>query len=172
MMLMYDYNDLAEENSRKFVKTCVEKKRRDRINKSLDELKDLIAITNDKVRYQKLEKAEILEMTVTYVRNLKQRMNNSIENYENGYKQCSEEIWKLIHSLPNIYPEQRQCLANCCRQMWINRRLIYYHPYQQQIIEPNCLQIIINDSCSSSSTSSISSNSTSPSSSKLWKPYI
>ncbi|CAF3438618.1 unnamed protein product [Rotaria sp. Silwood2] len=169
---MYDYTDLSEENSRKFAKTCVEKKRRDRINKSLDELKDLIALTDDRARYQKLEKAEILEMTVTYIQNLKQRMNNSIENYENGYRQCSEEIWKLIHSVPNIYPEQRQCLVNRCRQMWTNRRLIYYHhhhPYQRRIIEPKYLQIIINDSCSSSS---ISSDSLSPSSPKLWKPYI
>jgi hypothetical protein len=84
-------------------------------------------------------------MTVNYMRNLKESMNNSIENYENGYKHCSEEIWKLIHSLPNIYPEQRQHLANHCRQMWINRQL-------------NHQQIIINDSCSSSP--------------KLWKPYI
>ncbi|CAF1346421.1 unnamed protein product [Rotaria sordida] len=172
MMLMYDYTDLSEESSRKFAKTCVEKKRRDRINKSLDELKDLIALTEDKARYQKLEKAEILEMTVIYVQNLKQRMNNSIENYENGYRQCSEEIWKLIYSLPNIYPEQRQYLANRCRQMWINRRLIYnyhrQHPYQRRIMEPKYLQILVNGSCSSSNSLSPSSSS----SSKLWKPYI
>jgi len=102
------------------------------------------------------------------MRNLKQSINNFNENYENGYKHCSEEIWKLIHSLPNIYPEQRQYLANRCRQMWTNRRLIH-HPYQRQPIEQKCLQIFINDS---SSSSSISSNSLSPSSPKLWKPYM
>jgi hypothetical protein len=96
-------------------------------------------------------------MTVDYIRNLKQTMNN----YENGYKQCSDEIWKLIQSTPNIYPKQRQYLANHCRQMWINRRL-KQHPYQCQTMEQNCLEIIINDSCSSSSLSSP----------KLWKPYM
>ncbi len=107
-------------------------------------------------------------MTVNYMRNLKQ---TTIENYENGYKQCLEEIWKLIHSTPNIYPEQYQQLANCCRQMWTNRRLIHHHhhPYQRRTNEQKCLQIIINDSCSSSN---ISSNSLSPSSPKLWKPYM
>ena len=30
-----------------FAKTCVEKKRRDRINKSLDELKELMAVTDE-----------------------------------------------------------------------------------------------------------------------------
>lgn len=108
-------------------------------------------------------------MTVNYVRNLKQRMEHSIDNYENGYRQCSEEIWKFIHSSPNIYPEQRQLLANRCRQMWTNRQLKHYHPYQRRSIEPKYLQIIINDSCS---PSSLSSNFLSPSSTKLWKPYM
>ncbi len=106
-------------------------------------------------------------MTVNYMRDLKKSMNNLNENYENGYKHCSEEIWKLIHSLPNIYPEQRQNLANRCRQMWINHRLIHHHhyPYQRHTIEQKHLQIFINDSSSSS-------NSLSPSSPKLWKPYM
>jgi hypothetical protein len=96
-------------------------------------------------------------MTVNYMRNLKESIDNSTDNYENGYQHCSEEIWKLIHSLPNIYPDQRQYLANRCRQMWTNRRL-KHHPYQRQSIEQKCLRIIVNDSCSSSP--------------KLWKPYI
>lgn len=54
--------------NRKFAKTCVEKKRRDRINKCLDELKEIMSQTDDKARYQKMEKAEILEMAVNYMR--------------------------------------------------------------------------------------------------------
>ncbi|CAF3347110.1 unnamed protein product [Rotaria socialis] len=131
MMLTCDYSDSSEQSSRKFAKTCVEKKRRDRINKSLDELKDLMALTDERARYQKLEKAEILEMTVNYIRNLKRHMHNSADDYENGYKQCSEEMWKLIYSSPNIIPEQRERLANRCRQMWTNRRFAN-HPYQRR----------------------------------------
>ena len=67
-------------------------------------------------------------MTVNYIRNLKQIMNNS---FENGYKQCSEDILKLIHSLPTISCNQRQYLT---RQIWMNHRY---------------LQIIINNSHSS-----------------------
>ena len=107
-------------------------------------------------------------MTVNYIRNLKQTMNNSTENYENGYRQCSEEIWKLIHSLPNTYPDQREYLANRCRQIWANRRL-RQHQQRRRTVEQKCLKIIINDS---SSSSSLSSNSLSPSSAKLWKPYM
>ncbi|UJR27056.1 hypothetical protein I4U23_008360 [Adineta vaga] len=199
MMLTCDYSDASEQTSRKFAKTCVEKKRRDRINKSLDELKDLMALTDERARYQKLEKAEILEMTVNYIRNLKRTMNNSVEDYENGYRQCSEEMWKLIHSLPNIIPEQRENLATRCRQMWTNRRYVH-HPYQRRVpvstesyshhhsqqSSSSCLKILINhssiqnstkpfssvSSLPSSSSSSVSSNSLSPSSPKLWKPYM
>ncbi|CAF0736995.1 unnamed protein product [Adineta ricciae] len=209
MMLTCDYSDASEQTSRKFAKTCVEKKRRDRINKSLDELKDLMALTDERARYQKLEKAEILEMTVNYIRNLKRTMNNTVEDYESGYRQCSEEMWTLIHSLPNIVPEQRECLATRCRQMWSNRRYAH-HPYQrrvpistesyshhhsqpsqqqqrqQQPSPSSCLKILINhstvpnstkpypsvSSLPSSSSSSVSSNSLSPSSPKLWKPYM
>lgn len=59
--------EIAIQN-RKFAKTCVEKKRRDRINKCLDELKEIMSQTDDKARYQKMEKAEILEMAVNYMR--------------------------------------------------------------------------------------------------------
>ncbi len=137
-------------------------------------------------------------MTVNYIRNLKRTMNNSMEDYETGYRQCSEEMWKLIHSLPNIIPEQRECLATRCRQMWTNRRYAH-HPYQrrtaatttpttdqQQSSSSSCLKILINhssitnsnkpysslSSLPSSSSSSVSSNSLSSSSPKLWKPYM
>jgi len=122
-------------------------------------------------------------------------MNNSIEDYENGYRQCSEEMWKLIHSLPNIIPEQRERLANRCRQMWTSRRYAqhhHHHPYQRRAApteqypqqqSSSCLKILINhpsianstngfSSLSSSSSSTVSSNSLSPSSPKLWKPYM
>ena len=137
-------------------------------------------------------------MTVNYIRNLKRTMNNSVEDYETGYRQCSEEMWKLIHSLPNIIPEQRERLANRCRQMWTNRRYAqhHHHPYQrrpppteqyshQQQSSSSCLKILINHSSmtnstnpcsslasSSSSSSTVLSNSLSPSSPKLWKPYM
>ena len=141
-------------------------------------------------------------MTVNYIRNLKRTMNNSFEDYENGYRQCSEEMWKLIHSLPNIMPDQRERLAMRCRQMWSNRRSMAHHPYQRRpVVHPtsthsehyspslsspptststSTLKILINhssmsntnQSCSASSSSSVSSTSISPSNPKLWKPYM
>ncbi|KAJ7354888.1 hypothetical protein OS493_029445 [Desmophyllum pertusum] len=55
---------------RKAQKPRIEKLRRDRINCSLDEIKHLVleALNKDISRYSKMEKADILEMTVQFLR--------------------------------------------------------------------------------------------------------
>uniref|UniRef100_A0A8C4ZLU5 Hes family bHLH transcription factor 2 n=1 Tax=Gadus morhua TaxID=8049 RepID=A0A8C4ZLU5_GADMO len=57
---------------RKTLKPLLEKKRRARINDSLGSLKTLILplVGKDNARYSKLEKADILEMTVRFLREL------------------------------------------------------------------------------------------------------
>ncbi|CAF1443550.1 unnamed protein product [Adineta steineri] len=112
MILMYNYSDLSKQTSKKSVKTYVEKQRRDRINKSINELKGLIASTDERVRYQKYEKAEILEMTINYIRNLKQIINN--------YEKYSFETWKQLELLKNIYPYQHQRIKQKYLQIIIN----------------------------------------------------
>ncbi|MED6249766.1 Transcription factor HES-2 [Ataeniobius toweri] len=54
---------------RKTMKPLMEKRRRARINESLNHLKNLIIplTGRDKTRYSKLEKADILEMTVKFL---------------------------------------------------------------------------------------------------------
>ena len=46
----------------------IEKKRRDRINLCLDELRKLVPAANEKQGSAKLEKAEILQMTVEHLK--------------------------------------------------------------------------------------------------------
>lgn len=48
----------------------IEKKRRDKINSSLSELKRLVPSCFEKQGSAKLEKAEILQMTVDHLKNL------------------------------------------------------------------------------------------------------
>lgn len=71
-------NKVAE-LSRKIRKPLMEKKRRARINDSLETLKNILlentAAVTQGHRPAKLEKADILEMTVTYVEILQQRLN-------------------------------------------------------------------------------------------------
>ena len=105
--------------NRKFAKTCVEKKRRDRINRCLDELKDLMSQSEDKAKYQKMEKAEILEMAVGYMRNMKQSNINQQQspvdtttNYNHAYKQCLTDFHTQLQTIPGIHDEYKSQIMN------------------------------------------------------------
>lgn len=74
--MVQESTKLEKENdseNRKWSKPIMEKRRRERINRSLEELKRLVleAQNRDSSRYTKLEKADILEMTVRYLRSLR-----------------------------------------------------------------------------------------------------
>lgn len=63
-------------NDRKFRKPMMEKKRRARINESLENLKQILLECDPESvnkKNSKLEKADILEMTVNYLHNLKKK---------------------------------------------------------------------------------------------------
>merc|ERR1712158_78413 len=59
---------------RKVMKPLLERKRRARINRCLDELKDLmvVALQSEGESITKLEKADVLELTVRHLQKLKQ----------------------------------------------------------------------------------------------------
>ena len=61
------------EEYRKIVKPLIERKRRARINNCLDELKDLMmfALQSEGESISKLEKADVLELTLKHLRKLK-----------------------------------------------------------------------------------------------------
>lgn len=61
--------------SRKKRRGVIEKKRRDRINSSLCELKRLVPSAYEKQGSSKLEKAEILQLTVEHLKNLQAKGN-------------------------------------------------------------------------------------------------
>lgn len=65
----------------------MEKKRRERINKCLEELKSIVLrAVNEESRPNKLEKADILEMTVRYLRTIKQPVHLKSDKGENSTK--------------------------------------------------------------------------------------
>jgi len=96
---------------RKASKPIMEKRRRARINESLNELKTLIleAMRKDNSCYSKLEKADILEMTVQHLKNLKNQQVTgisssnpaSLANYRAGFNQCASEITRVVTGLGN-----------------------------------------------------------------------
>ncbi|XP_053137433.1 transcription factor HES-2-like [Hemicordylus capensis] len=87
---------------RKTLKPLMEKRRRARINDSLNQLKTLILplIGKDNSRYSKLEKADILEMTVQFLKELPALSCNPVPDpagsYCEGYRACLSRLATLL----------------------------------------------------------------------------
>ncbi|CAL8254598.1 unnamed protein product [Arctogadus glacialis] len=116
---------------RKSSKPIMEKRRRARINESLGQLKTLIldALKKDSSRHSKLEKADILEMTVKHLRNL-QRVQMSaalstdatvLSKYRAGFNECMSEVTRFLSTSEGVNTEVRSRLLNhlsgCMGQM-------------------------------------------------------
>eukprot|EP00118_Oscarella_pearsei_P005920 m.27177 g.27177 ORF g.27177 m.27177 type:complete len:292 (+) comp29831_c1_seq2:124-999(+) len=96
----------------KYSKPDMEKRRRARMNASLDELRNLLLSTlkMEGSRQSKLEKADILEMTVEHLRSLqRQRMSalpaghdEHIQRYRQGYNECTSELTRYLMSCPEL----------------------------------------------------------------------
>lgn len=83
----------------------LERKRRARINRCLDELKDLMvtALQAEGENVSKLEKADILELTVRHLHSLKRRgqlvlksESSYAERFRAGFTQCATEVSQFI----------------------------------------------------------------------------
>ncbi|CAF1087645.1 unnamed protein product [Adineta ricciae] len=102
---------LSHSDYRKNAKPIMEKRRRERINRSLEELKNLILdnATTSNVRSHKLEKADILEMTVKHLRAVyKHKLASAAvvdptiaSKYRAGYGECANEIIRFLTTTPN-----------------------------------------------------------------------
>ncbi|XP_073819391.1 enhancer of split mgamma, helix-loop-helix [Musca autumnalis] len=100
---------------RKVMKPMLERKRRARINKCLDELKDLMVATleSEGEHVTRLEKADILELTVTHLQKMKQQrlakassgtsntMSQS-EGFRSGYIHAVNEVSRSLSELPGV----------------------------------------------------------------------
>merc|ERR1712233_207620 len=94
------------EEYRKIVKPLIERKRRARINACLDELKDLMlfAMQSEGESISKLEKADVLELTVKHLRKLKRQQMLAVnpgldmDRYRAGYTTCATEVSRCLAS--------------------------------------------------------------------------
>ncbi|KAJ3586162.1 hypothetical protein NHX12_012563 [Muraenolepis orangiensis] len=116
---------------RKSSKPIMEKRRRARINESLGQLKTLIldALKKDSSRHSKLEKADILEMTVKHLRNLQRVQMTAalstdatvLSKYRAGFNECMSEVTRFLSTSEGVNTEVRSRLLNhlsgCMGQM-------------------------------------------------------
>ena len=100
---------------RKVMKPLLERKRRARINKCLDELKELMmsVLVDDGENSSKLEKADILEVTVNYLNKLKSSdslvLTPSVtysHRFRNGFSACASEVSRFL-STPGLGVDRR-----------------------------------------------------------------
>ncbi|XP_040574362.1 enhancer of split mbeta protein [Lepeophtheirus salmonis] len=98
---------------RKIMKPLLERKRRARINKCLDDLKDIMVsyLQAEGESITKLEKADVLELTVRHLKKLK--ANNALGltpeatyagTFQAGYSQCASEVSKYLSESKVLEP--------------------------------------------------------------------
>ncbi|XP_052330553.1 transcription factor HES-5-like [Oncorhynchus keta] len=101
--------------TKKLRKPVVEKLRRDRINNSIEQLKSLLIpeILNQQADY-KLDKADILEMTVCFLRQQQQNQPVSSSScsapVNQGYSRCVQEIVHFLSKCEQKSQSQRRLL--------------------------------------------------------------
>ncbi|KAM6172867.1 transcription factor HES-3 [Erethizon dorsatum] len=87
---------------RKISKPLMEKKRRARINVSLEQLKSLLEKHySHQIRKRKLEKADILELSVKYMKSLQSSLQGlwpvpSGAEYPSGFRGCLPDVSQLL----------------------------------------------------------------------------
>ncbi|GCC28640.1 transcription factor HES-5-like [Chiloscyllium punctatum] len=99
----YSEEKFTAKQKSKIMKITIEKRRRDRINSSINQLKTLLGRefqTEDP--NMKLEKADILKMTVNYLKYHSQQLrasgpaNTPERDYNEGYSRCLQEALRFF----------------------------------------------------------------------------
>ncbi|KAG8179461.1 hypothetical protein JTE90_021025 [Oedothorax gibbosus] len=161
----------ASEN-RRATKPIMEKRRRARINQCLSELKTLIldALNKDPSRHSKLEKADILEMTVRHLQNIQRQQmaaaistdSSVLNKFKAGFNECATEVTRYVSRIEGVDPALRQRLLShlsSCLTTMNNAS----HFQQQQSFQSNMLQSLsvqIPAGLRSSSNGDINNNAT------------
>ncbi|KAK4473456.1 hypothetical protein MN116_002824 [Schistosoma mekongi] len=105
LMLISPYTSGTDRKRRRGV---IEKRRRDRINCSLADLKRLVPDSNHKPGSAKLEKAEILQITVEFLQRLHKEgyvlgsEARSVELRRIGFKDCLLEVTRLLSTYDGV----------------------------------------------------------------------
>lgn len=95
---------------RKVMKPMLERKRRARINRCLDELKELMvtALQSEGENVSKLEKADILELTVRHLHKLRRQQRLTVnpvidaDRFRAGFTHAANEVSRCLASTPGV----------------------------------------------------------------------
>ncbi|KAK7156923.1 hypothetical protein R3I94_006845 [Phoxinus phoxinus] len=145
----------AAKGDRKTRKPIVEKKRRARINESLQDLRTLLT---DNDLQTKIENAEVLELTVRRVEDILQNRSQEAEavnqeaseRFAAGYIQCMHEVHTFVSTCPGIDSKLTSELLN---------HLLECMPLNEEHLQEMILDLISEPSSSSGECASPSLSS-------------
>ena len=164
---------------RKVMKPLLERKRRARINACLDELKDLMvfALQTEGESISKLEKADVLELTVKHLRKLKRQqmlaVNPSLDmdRFRAGYTQCATEVSRCLASTGvdvTIGSRLMGHLGNKLNTIENNR----YSPLSVRVPEPVSVSSSLSSDRGYDSERDLTpSPSSLPAAAEVWRPF-
>ena len=86
----------------------IEKKRRDRINDCLNQLKELVPTACEKSNVNKLEKVEILQMAVDHLKTVQNNpdQNRCSEHHSAGFRECMGEVSRYLVAVEGMHIEE------------------------------------------------------------------
>ncbi|XP_039904086.1 hairy-related 3 [Simochromis diagramma] len=112
----------------KVSKPLMEKKRRARINQCLDQLKCLLeSYYSSSIRKRKLEKADILELTVKHLKNLQKiqicaASAFDVSDYQSGFRRCLTNVNQYLLMADNLNASDRWMLSQLSNKLSRSRR--------------------------------------------------
>ena len=104
-----DSDGYAYPGERKKKRGEIEKKRRDRINDCLNQLKELVPTACEKSNVNKLEKVEILQMAVDHlktVQNNPEAGGRCVEHHGAGFRECMGEVSRYLVAVEGMHIEE------------------------------------------------------------------
>uniref|UniRef100_A0A9J8BWU9 Transcription factor HES-5 n=1 Tax=Cyprinus carpio carpio TaxID=630221 RepID=A0A9J8BWU9_CYPCA len=133
---MTDYSKLSNKEKHKLRKPVVEKMRRDRINSCIEQLKSML---EKEIHQQdpntKLEKADILEMTVVFLKQQLQPKTSAPQKaHFDGYSQCCRETMSFLSGNSKV-DAVRQHLNHCQEAQRSSKDLAHVSPASHQPIK-------------------------------------
>ncbi|XP_029975178.1 hairy-related 3 [Salarias fasciatus] len=123
-------SDCAEKSrpGNKVSKPVMEKKRRARINQCLDQLKSLLeSYYSTSIRKRKLEKADILELTVKHLRNIQKIQSftaaaSDFSDYNTGFRSCLANVNQYLLTAEGLTGSDHWMLSQLSSRLCRSRR--------------------------------------------------
>lgn len=160
----------------KIKKPLLERQRRARINKCLDGLKQLMVDLNGNNKILRMDKAEMLESTIVFLREhvKKQQQPAAIEipmdSFRNGYMNAVNEVSRVLASTPGMTVDMGKSVMTHLGRSY--NRLQQEHEQKHQRTQPLTIDCPLSPASSGYHSDDMDSPAVSPvAPAYVWRPW-